>query len=189
VATRGGCEMVGVEVRATGRSDTCRGTDAWPGTHASPSPPPSIHRAQVGDEADVLEQGGGQGSASPTLPPPKSEGIADDVLADDDDVRQDKELKGDEQHKRDKEERQTRSAGSAPKRQAEPQRLLSGGGSGSRGFVAVTGRLELRQSGDFLSFLQEVGGQEAVDLSKPLNHGSGVMVVGLHTCGDLGVFC
>jgi hypothetical protein len=134
-----------------------------------------------------LEQGGVEGSASPTLPPPKSEGIADDVLADDDDVCQDKELKGDEPHKGDKEENETCSAGSAPKRQGEPHNLLSGGGS--RGFVAVTGRLELRQSGDFLSFLQEVGGQEAVDLSKPLNHGSGVMVVGLHTCGDLGVFC
>jgi len=134
-----------------------------------------------------MEQGGGQASASPTLPPPKSVGIADDVLGDDDDVCQHKDFKGHKEHKGDKGETETRSVGSAQKRLGEPQSLLSGGGS--RGFVAVTGRLALRQSGDFLSFLQQVGGQEAVDLSKPLNHGSGVMVVGLHTCGDLGVFC
>ena len=55
----------------------------------------------------------------------------------------------------------------------------SGGATGA--FVPVTGRLELRQSGDFAQFLHDVGGGEAEELGE---HES-VMVVGLHTCGDL----
>ena len=53
--------------------------------------------------------------------------------------------------------------------------------SATGAFVPVTGRLELRQSGDFAQFLHDVGGGEAEELGE---HES-VMVVGLHTCGDL----